>query len=306
MKKLLLVLVLFSLIYPTDGELCSFSPEDEEAQESFETGMNLVYAAILLSVVVVALSYMVGKITSNPRLLVFSKNELTQLVITVIVAIFILSFLEGTCYFFTYFLDLPQGPIIAAQNYMYGLQIEGKLMLGSLISESINQKFSAARVYGYVAPITGGEIFYHNSFYTAGARQYEILSDLVTVGYVSAGVQYYLLMFIQAFVFPVLLPFGLLLRALPFVRDGGNVILAICFSLLIIFPIAYAVNSSAAEIDYDYCDEDKERYLGDCTSLRGWGRISAYLFQTVFLPGLAMVVSISGVSAMVKVARVMS
>ncbi len=306
MKKLLLILVMFSLLHSTDGGFCAFSPDDPEAQESFETGMSLVYAAILLSVVVVSLSYMVGKVTSNPRLLVFSKDELTQLVITVILAVFILSFFEGTCHFFSYFLDIPQGPLQAAQDYMYGLQVEGKLMLGSLLSESINQKFSAARVYGYVTPLTGGEIFYNNAFYTSGARQYEILSDVVTVGYVSAGVQYYLLMFIQSFVFPVLLPFGLLLRALPFIRDGGNVMLAICFSLLIIFPIAYAVNSSASEVDYNYCDDDNERYLGECTSLRGWGRISAYLFQTVFLPGLAMVVSISGASAMVKVARVMS
>jgi hypothetical protein len=118
--------------------------------------------------------------------------------------------------------------------------------------------------------------------------------------------QFYIIYSLQSFVLPVLLPFGLLLRALPFVREAGNVVLAIVFSLLIILPLAYAINASAADVAIDeICDADEERVLGSCGSLYGWGGISSYLFQTIFLPNLAMVVFITAATAMMKVAKVL-
>ena len=178
------------------------------------------------------------------------------------------------------------------------------MMLEQLLSHSIKEKFEAARVYGYMAPFIGGETAYNYSYHNAYSRQYEVLADMVTVGYVGAGVQYYILLIIESFIFPVFLPFGLILRAFPFVREAGNIVLAITFALLVIFPFAYAVNASAADVVVDYCDTDTEKVLGGCDSITGWGRISAFLFQTIFLPNLAMVVFITGATAMIKVAKV--
>lgn len=304
MKKLMFLLVLFSLLYAEDPLLCNFSPEDTEAQEAFNSAMGLVAVAIMLAVVIIALSYMAGTATSNPNLLVFSKDEITHLIITIVLAVFILSFFEGSCHFFNQFLDTPGGALSVSQNYMYGLQVKGNMMLSSLIKSSVSEKFKAARIHGYTMPFTGGEMYFLYSYHTAKGRQYEILADMVTMGYIGAGVQYYILMFVQSFVFPVLLPFGLMLRALPFVREAGNVLLALCFSIIIILPFAYAINASASSINIDFCDSDAERVLVGCSGLTGWGSIAAYLFQTIFLPNLAMVVFITGAGAMVKAAKV--
>ncbi|MCP4647532.1 MAG: hypothetical protein GY852_07335 [bacterium] len=305
MKRLLILLVLFSSLYATTG-ICNFAPDplDPEATESFEEAMALIPIAIGVSAAIVALAYMIGKMTSNANLLVFSKGELTHLLVTILLTVTILSFFEGSCHFFTAFLDSPFGPLEQAQNQMFSLQVEGQMIVEQLLSHSVKEKFEGAQVYGYMAPFIGGETAYPYSYHNAYSRQYEVLADMATVGYVSAGVQYYLLHIIEKFIFPLFLPLGLILRAFPFVREAGNVILAMTFALLIILPFAYAVNASAADVVIDFCDDDTEKVVDGCDNITGWGRISSFLFQTVFLPNLAIVIFITGATAMIKVAKV--
>lgn len=303
MKRMMMLLLLCPVLFAT---VCNFSPQDAAAQEAFDTAMGFVAVAILLSVVIISLSYMIGSATSNPRLLVFSKGEITHLAVTVVLVIFIFGIFEGSCHFFSQFAG-TNGPLQTSMHYMQGMQAEGKAILKGLIKQGIEEKISAAKFTGYFSFGIGGETAFQKSYHNAYSRQYEVLSDMVTVGMVSAGVQYYLLFFVQDFIFPVIIPFGLFLRAVPFAREAGNSVLAIAFALLVIFPFAYAVNSSVLDIPdsrMDYCDEDKEDVLGDCTSVLGWGRISAYLFQTIFLPNLAVVVTVTGASALMKAARV--
>jgi hypothetical protein len=304
MKKALIFLLLFSLLAAEDTDLvCNFEPEDEAGQEAFASAMGLVVGAIMLSVIIVSLAYMFGKATSNADLLVFSKDELFHLIMTVLIFISIIGIFEGSCHFFGSFLG-TEGPLTVSKMYSESLLVKGKALLTGLIKSSVNEKFQGATLVGYMMPLLGGEMAFKTSYHTANERQYEILSDVVTAGYVSAGIQFYIIYFLQSFVFPVLLPFGLLLRALPFVREAGNAVLAIVFSLLVILPLAYAINASALYVPLDYCDSDEERVLQDCDSLFGWGGISSYLFQTVFLPNLAMVVFITAATAMMKVAKV--
>ena len=305
MKKLLFMLVLLSFVSLASAT-CTFHPEDPDELESFESAMGLVLIAIMISVLISAMAFMIGKVTANPKLLVFSKDEVTHLGVTILLFLFIISFFEGSCLFFDNFLEPGAGgPLKQAQDYMYGLQIKGQVITESLLENSISQKFKAAKIVGYMAPLIGGEMMYQHAYHNAYARQYEVLADMTTVGMVSAGVQYYILLFVQKFVFPIFLPFGLLLRAFPIVREAGNVLLAITFAILIILPFAYAVNASAIDVDAStICDSETEKVLGSCGDILGWGTIAGYLFQTIFLPNLALVIFITGATAMIKVAKV--
>ncbi len=305
MGKFMFMLALLFLVSLASAT-CTFHPEDPEDVESFESAMGLVIIAILISVVISALAYLLGKVTANPKLLVFSKDEVTHLGVTILLFICIISFFEGSCQFFNNFLEPGAGSLLdRAQDYMYALQVKGQIITESLLENSIKEKFKGAKIVGYMAPVIGGEMVYMHAFHNAFARQYEVLADMTTVGMVSAGVQYYILLFAQRLVFPIFLPFGLLLRAFPFVREAGNVLLAITFAILIILPFAYVVNSSAADIGLStLCDEQTEKVLGNCEDVLGWGTIAAFLFQTIFLPNLALVIFITGATAMIKVAKV--
>ena len=305
MKKFMFVLALLSLVSLASAT-CTFHPEDPEEVESFESAMTLVIIAISISVLITAMAYMLGKVTANPKLLVFSKDEIAHLGVTIVLLLFIVSFFEGSCQFFSNFLEPGAGSILErAQDYMYALQVKGQIITESLLENSIKQKFKAAKITGYMAPIIGGEMVYMHAYHNAYARQYEVLADMTTVGMVSAGVQYYILVFIQRLVFPVFLPFGLLLRAFSLSREAGNVLLAITFAILVILPFAYAVNSSAVDVTLStLCDEQTEKVLGGCGDVLGWGTIAGFLFQTIFLPNLAFVIFITGATAMIKVAKV--
>lgn len=300
MKRIGMLLVLVSLSFAT----CSFTPTDPAVQSTIDSAFTLVFAALLFSTVVTALAYMVGKGIASAQLLVFAKDSFTQLLITAVLIVIIFSLMEGTCVFMQHFLDSPTDPLTDSMNYMNQLRNNGRTILKSLYSHSIQEKFEGATLVGFYAPFVGGATGFRGAYHNAFSRQYEILIDMVTVGYVSAGVQYFSLQMIRDFVFPVLIPFGLLLRALPFMREAGNIVLALGFTLLVIMPFAYALNSAALDIN-PVCDSDKEVAIGSCGTSTGWGTISSYLFQTIFLPNLAMVVTITGAGAMVKAIKVL-
>ncbi|MBD3397488.1 hypothetical protein GF412_00150 [Candidatus Micrarchaeota archaeon] len=297
MKRILLALVLFSLSFAT----CSIDMSDPEFQETYNTAMELVAIAVLFSVLVTALSYMVGKFTANANLILFSKDSLTQTIITVVMMVTLLGVFEGTCQFTTLFLEQPLNPLDSALNYAIELQVDGKIILKSLYSTSLDHKFAGSWMTGFYFPFIGGETGFRNTMHNAFSRQCEILMDLVNMGMVSAGVQYFVILMIRDFVFPIMIPFGLLLRALPFLREAGNVVLAIAFTLFIIFPFAYSVNSYASTIQVDAVDDEA---VGLSHLSSGFGTIASYLFQTIFLPNLALVVAITGASAMVKAIKV--
>lgn len=299
MKRIGVFLVLLSVSFAT----CSLNLEDPAFQDTFNSAMSLVFAAMLFAIVLTSLAYMVGKGMNSAQLLVFSKDSLTQIVITAVLILFMFSIFEGTCTFMKMFLDTPSDPLTQSITYTNQLRNDGRMMLRDLYKASINEKFEGAYLTGFYAPFVGGETAFRGAYHNAFSRQFEILIDMVTVGYVSAGVQYFALQMIRDFVFPVLIPFGLLLRALPFTREAGNVVLAIGFTLLVIMPFAYAINSSAFGL-IPPVDSDTEKAVG-LSSSTGWGGIAAYLFQTVFLPNLAMVVTITGASAMVKAVKVL-
>ena len=300
MKNVIFLLVLSSLSFAT----CSLNLEDPEMQNTIELAMDLVMVALMFSLVVTALAYMIGKMTNSAKLLMFSKDSLVQLLITVLLIIGIFSLMEGTCGFLQLFLDSPTDPLTDSLNYMNQLRTNGKSLLKDLYRSSIDEKFKGATLIGYYAPFVGGETAFQGAYHNAFSRQFEILTDMVTVGYVSAGVQYFVLQMVRDFVFPILIPFGLLLRALPFLREAGNIVLAIGFTLLVILPFAYAINSSALDVT-PICDSASEKAVGPCQSTTGWGTIASYLFQTVFLPNLALVVTITGAGAMVKAMKVL-
>lgn len=300
MKKTMFLLMLISLSFAT----CSLNLEDPEIQNTIGMAMDLVLIALMFSLVLTILAYIIGKMANSAKLLVFSKDSLVQLGITVLLVIAMFSLMEGTCGFLQLFLDSPVDPLTGSLNYMNQLRTEGKSLLKDLYRSSINEKFKGAILVGYYAPFVGGETAFQGAYHNAFSRQFEILIDMVTVGYVSAGVQYFFLQMVRDFVFPILIPFGLLLRALPFLREAGNIVLALGFTLLVILPFAYAINSSALDVD-PICDDATEKALGPCRSTTGWGTVSSYLFQTIFLPNLALVVTITGAGAMVKAMKVL-
>ena len=270
---------------------------DEEANIAFADAMPIILAAILLSVSLAALAYMAGSFMRDPKLLVFSKDQLFHTFVSVLLVISI----QGIFYFMCMFASQAVGGVdmhSASLNYLRELRVDGGQMLTQIMKRSIEYKFDAVYFLGYQVPFIGGETFWMDAHNNAYARHLEILFDIVMVGYVSSGVQYYIILMMPQLALGVMVPLGLLLRCIPKVRDSGNMLLAVALAIYVVFPFTYTVHSSMMETDVPW-------YSGqpDDTGV-SFEDAAKYVFQTVFLPNLSLVVFATAVGGLIKVAKV--
>ena len=285
MKKLVLLLALVSLC---------FSPACEIDSEVFTSAMPFIGAALLLSAAAAGLAYAVGTTFNNPQLLLFGKEEVMQTVISGVLVATIQGTFVFVCLFSSYFIG-GADPLDTSLSYLSTLRSEGGALLGSLISKSIEEQFNAAVYFGYSVPISGGETFAYNADRYAYARGYDILFDFTMVGYISVGIQYFALRFIKTALLGVFLPFGLILRFIPQAREAGNIVIALVFAAYIFLPLAYAVNSTFHGV-YVPMSESPLVFID---------RAGVFIFHSVFLPNLALVIFATAAAGFIKIAKVM-
>lgn len=268
----------------------------------FADAVPIIAAAILFSVALAAIAYMVGSMLGDARLKVGSRDLLFQAFISVLLVLSIQGIFTGMCLMTSDFLGGEDALSIAISD-LRQLRIEGAQILTELMKKVVSEKFEAAYFAGYYIPFSGGETFFPYGEHNAYARHAEIVFDMAMLGYVSVGIQSMILKGIRDLTLAILLPFGLVLRSLPKLREGGNVLLALALALYVVLPFAYAVNSTAAEIMPDFCDGN-DRVFGACDDGYGFGTVALYLFRTIFLPNLALVIFATSAGALMKVAKV--
>ena len=271
---------------------------DPEADAAFAEAAPIIGAAIALSIAVAALAYAAGSFMKDPRMLVFSKDQLFQTFISILLVMFIQGIFYGTCMFAS---EAAGGEDMhsTSVNYLRELRVDGGIMLTQIMRKSIEYKFDATYFVGYQVPFVGGETFWLDAHNNAYARHLEILFDIVMVGYVSAGMQYYALILLPQLALGVMVPLGIVLRTIPKGRDSGNIVLALALALYVVFPFTYTVHSSMMDTEVPW-------YTGipDDTGI-SFEDAAKYVLQTVFLPNLSLVVFATAAGGLIKVAKVL-
>ena len=301
MKNAALFIVLFSisLSFAADGAEppsggCGIM--DREANQAFTEALPVIGAAIAISIAIAALAYAAGGFTKDPRMLVFSKDQIFHTFVSVLLVLSI----QGIFYSMCMFASGAAGEDMqsASLRYMRELRVDGGQMLTQIMKRSIEYKFQAAYYTAYQVPFLGGESYWWEAYNNAYARHLEILFDMVMAGYVSAGVQYNLIGLLPQLALGVMVPLGLLLRCIPKARDSGNMVIAVALALYVVIPFTYAVNSSIRETEIPW-------FTGalDDTGV-SFENAALYLMQTVFLPNLSLVVFATAVGGLIKVAKV--
>ncbi|NYZ60622.1 hypothetical protein H0O01_02895 [Candidatus Micrarchaeota archaeon] len=269
---------------------------DDDANRAFAEAMPIIGAAIAISIAIAALAYMAGSFTKDPHLLVFSKDQLFHTFVSVLLVMSIQGIFYSVCMFAS---GAAGGEMQnTSLNYLRELRVDGSQMLTQIMKRSIEYKFTAAYYTAYQVPYMGGESYWWEAYNNAYARHLEILFDFVMAGYVSAGVQYTLLGMLPQIALGVMVPLGLLLRCIPKARDSGNMVLALALALYVVIPFTYAVHSSMRDTSVPWFTGA----LDD--SGVSFENAALYLFQTVFLPNLSLVVFATAVGGLMKVAKV--
>ncbi|MCC7552133.1 hypothetical protein KO317_00520 [Candidatus Micrarchaeota archaeon] len=226
------------------------------------------FVAVFLTLGFISIIYMIGKITENPRLNVWAQAELGQAILTVIIAVFILGGI-------TWFCTEGSGVAISAGMYSGGSPYSGNMYdiscsYLSNIAEYSNDVMSLIRYniavgniraslnefgckgdelhvnpYGCAMAFLGGPA----TSWNAHASNYNYVSlfntslNIATICFFNSLFLLYLLQYISSGFLYILLPAGIIIRAIPFLRGLGGALIAIIVGLFLFLPFMLTIEA---------------------------------------------------------------
>lgn len=235
----------------------------EATFDSFLTGTVIpltAYASVVTSIII-GLAYMVGNATNNPKLIVWGKTEIIQLILSVASVFILIAITNFFCGLNmvdvagVFGVDSPSGSLSmygSAMEYLKGAakyahnamtatryHLEAYTILNFL--NAFMCDFNTGGIGwgclfgysgenqqpfgGYGAVIAGLNIFFNSS----------IISFFTAMNFI------FILLFVQkGFVF-VFLPLGVFLRSMPYLRSFGSLLISIAISFSTIYPLMLGV-----------------------------------------------------------------
>lgn len=284
-----------------------------------------------LAAILIGLSYAASQATSNPKLSVWARTEATQLVISAVFIIILLSTITSFCSFqtrdlniFTNATSTISKPIYqGAEHYMkeaatyaHFAITETRYYMGVINVEEIYSKWQCPIWCFLSIGGTGDSVSEKagTSYFTSG---FMLLLNSSTMSFFSAFMHIFFLRYVGSGLFLFLLPIGLITRSLPYLRGFGSIILSVLFVFYVIYPTILAVYyvSIPINIPEDRHNENdisvsgewlSGTYSGPSVHAEDLSNAAAFtikaFFYAVFLPTAAL---LSSAAAATYVARLM-
>ena len=234
----------------------------------FTTIYSLAAYASVITAAIIGITYMFGNFTKNPKVSVWAKTEVIQLVISVISVIILVFLMNTFClvnmnavselFGFTYTGDPTDSIYGGAENYLensaryshFTLSITRYHLKGFTVLAYIGM-FECDGVGSAAAlafPFLSGCMYGYSGENVAPFGGYGAINGALTamfnanlMSYVMALNYLFILRYVYyGFVF-FLLPIGIFARSLPYLRGFGSVFIAIAVSFMLIYPLTLAV-----------------------------------------------------------------
>jgi len=262
---------------PGIGQVC-----DTGINES----INYMGAGLIAMILIIALIYMGGEALNNPQLIEWSKNEALQLVFVPVIFIIIILLAGTVCdlpmeTFFTWAPTLegyhigPDMSIMgAAQETLYWGIGQTHLTVAMIRTDLgvLNMRATRNR-YDNQGLGFGMNGFSHSDFsgdYTS-IGTLTMLLNLNSTFLITLVFQYFSLVFFSAAkgFFFALVPIGLIVRAIPYLRSFGGGMVALGVGLFIFYPIVIALSGLILAPVYAEMDASDAYsvYYGDGTGM---------------------------------------
>lgn len=228
---------------------------------------SLSLLSLGITLVVIAVAYALGQVLSNPQFNVWAKTEIFQVFVTFFFVILVLFLSDSLCHFeygsLAGLAPEEMNPLGASNPYAYAnpeilpednvINASGKYLAN--VANFIKTEMRAARsLYGVAeeasrysrTPCMPAITFclYGTSGYTA--RPFSGMSSWVqvlgfslytdTASYLTVLIQMGFLAFISGGGIMSYLPLSIIFRSLPFMRQLGGGLLAICIALFLVYP----------------------------------------------------------------------
>ncbi len=218
----------------------------------------LILCAIsaLATVGVIAISYMLGQIFSNPKISLWSKTELLQLFFSIVSVFFIILLIESFCSFnISAVSSLTQNPSQetlsiygAAEKYFLesGQYIHNSLSIQQYHMMAYNMLLLRGRYDCFLGPILclfGNSMISYSPYAWASASIgiLNISLNSTLVAFMSNLSFLFVLEYSTSGFVMLFLPIGIFLRSLPYLRSLGSLFIAIALCFMIVYPLLLSI-----------------------------------------------------------------
>jgi hypothetical protein len=312
--KLHAMLVLAALALLPVAYAIDYTGTDSVCWNEGYANFNWVFMAFALTVFLISFAYMLSKVFESPEMGVWAHDELFNLGVSVVLFAVLVGCFIASC-------EIVQGfsggmsPFAATYNYLDGIAGNGLNALRDLTKSSLQNQLDATSYLNIGWPASDARGVATKASLRAVSSHKEMVIDLALPLLASIRAQKTVLQILELVSLSVILPFAMVLRILPFTREGGNLLIALSFAMYVVLPAFYALSAEAWK-------EVVERPWGvSVFNYRDWGldagaacpagdcvlfRIGSMIPQAVFLPNLALIMLITCTMAISKGLRQLS
>ncbi|MFA6328607.1 MAG: hypothetical protein WCY41_04120 [Candidatus Micrarchaeia archaeon] len=263
-------------------------------QTQFNSTMELCGIAALAMFALIALVYIGGEATQNPRMLTWAKTEAMQAFASLVIVSIVLFVVSTMC-------DFRVGEISSLVNSTSSMPQIYKLAPGTAANGNDTLYNGAMRYVENLAAVSLSNVnslrydlgayeirTSYSKFVCHGSCVYSLSSTSVsmfggesanlaitnnllgvgTVTYLSAVFQYFILVYIYGGLFTVFLPLAIVIRSVPFMRHFGGSLIAIFVALYILYPLMLVADAyiapgfAASSSPVKMCDRDGRNCAG--------------------------------------------
>lgn len=267
-------------------------------------------------VMFLAILFMLARMMKKMEWEAFVRTELSHLLVSIFWVIAIAAFASVAC-ISACLLSNGENPFDTAISYLSSMRekietrIDAALEIAKAVRLESSQMLGLTEGGPFIRPYEGCSIIANNQ---------ETLSMVLFPFVASIIAQQFFLLLVSTITFQFILPIGVVLRILPYVRETGALLMALSVSLYIVFPLTYVMASTiSADVlkDYDTLIQgfEKEKSVGvsglflsssmrclDPTPLIDNLKAVAYVIpQAVFFPALSAIITIACARTLTKV-----
>lgn len=264
-----------------------------------------IVIVVMLMVFLIALAYMLGKISENEHFSFWAKIEAQNLIISGLLVMGVLGAFAGGCTILSDYANpggntafTPYEAIDARLGRLstdYGLDIAKTLLSKSMD----NQMKAVAYIYYIESPFYQKGIAYKANL-RAMSQHLDMVADMQIPFLMIIQAQRVAFMAAQVVVVSILLPAAILFRSFFITRDVGNFMIALALGLYFVVPMFYMLALGAySAIDFSALSDLPRDNILDAGLLK----IGYLAPAAILLPNLAMIIFISFAMAAHKALR---
>ncbi|MEM3408055.1 MAG: hypothetical protein QXW80_02215 [Candidatus Micrarchaeia archaeon] len=274
-------------------------------------------AASALAISLIAFLYALGRILTKSELESLAKKELSEFFISFLIVIGVAGLSSIVCQVTPYVVKdvIGYGDQFSASYdylntliYKKGIPAIQRVWTSSLILDSISSVESKFKVGKSSKLLEQAEVKVKPAAILKPlSKMLGIFTGIFQILIGSLQAQMVFIQLAEAFALTLILPIGMILRAVPGLRKGGSYLIAFAFGLYVVFPLMYVMNYSVYKIIEPGFDElvsvqvnpiETFKLSSDIINIFKYFDEFSLLFpQALVLPALNLTITIAFISS---------